>query len=142
MRGRFASSVRSATPNEAGVSLIEIMLAMSILATVLVGLGGLMFQIARHTRQSAAIAYRSAASTSGATLIRGLPWDDISGAVGCTTDTTGLLTYDRCVTFVDLSSTLRRVTVVITPTGQLVVPPDTVVIDRTKPRLPSTLKVN
>ena len=128
--------------SEAGISLIEIMIALSILAVVLTSLGGLMFQMARHTRQSAAVAYRSAAATSAATWIQGLPWDSIDGAVGCTADTSGLLTYDRCTSVDDVSSTLKRVTVAISSTGPLVVLPDSVVVERTKPRLPSTLRVN
>ncbi len=128
--------------SEAGISLIEIMIALSILAVVLISLGGLMFQMARHTRQSAAVAYRSAAATSAATWIQGLPWDSIDGAVGCTADTSGLLTYDRCMSVYNVSATLKRATVAISPTGQLVVQPDSIVVERSKPRLPSTLRVN
>ena len=128
--------------SEAGISLIEIMIALSILAVVLMSLGGLMFQMARHTRQSAAVAYRSAAVTTAATWIQSLPWDSINGAVGCTAETTGLLTYDRCTSVDPVSSTLKRVTVAISPTGPLVVLADSVVVERTKPRLPSTLRVD
>ncbi len=128
--------------SEAGISLIEIMMSLSILAVVLMSLGGLMFQMARHTRQSAAVAYRSAAATAAATSIQGLPWDSIDGTVGCTPETSGLLLYDRCVSVDSVSSTLKRVTVAISSTGPLMVLPDSVVVERTKPRLPSTLRVN
>ncbi len=128
--------------SEAGISLIEIMMALGILAVVLISLGGLMFQMARHTRQSAAVAYRSAAATSAATWIQALAWESIDGTVGCTPDTSGLLLYDRCVTVYDVSSTRKRVTVAISSTGPLVVLPDSVVVERAKPRLPSTLRVN
>lgn len=127
---------------EAGISLVEIMIALSILATVLVALGGLMFQVARHTRQSAAAGYRSAAVTSAGAWAQGLPWDSLDGIVGCSSDTTGLLAYSKCVTVQNISLKLKRVTVVISPTGQLVVAPETVVVDRNKPRLPSPLNSN
>ena len=102
MRDTYAYSARS----EAGVSLIEIMIALTLLTTVLVALGGLMFQAARHTRQSAAVAYRSAASTSAAAWVQALPWDSIAGAVGCTSDSSGALAYDRCVSVQNVSTKL------------------------------------
>ena len=130
-----------AAPGEAGASLIEIVMALGILAVVLIALGGLMFQVARHTQRSAAVAHRSAAAGNAATWIQGLPWDSLGTAVGCTTDTTGPMTYTQCVANSDLSTNLKRVTVVISPTGVMVALPDTVVIDRNKPRPASPLRV-
>ncbi len=132
----------NATGPEAGVSLIEIVMALSILAAVLVALGGLMFQAARHTRRAAAVGYRSAASTNAATWIQGLPWDSLDGAVGCTDDTTGMLPYSRCVTVQDLNPQLKRLTVVINPEGALALGPDTVVVDRNRPRQRSPFNIN
>jgi prepilin-type N-terminal cleavage/methylation domain-containing protein len=125
----------------AGVSLIEIMIAMSILATVLVALGGLMFQVARHTRQSAAAGYSSAAVTSAGAWAQTLPWDSLPGAAGCVDDTIGQFTYSRCTTVANRTSRLRRVTVVISPTGVLTPQPDTIVVDRHKPVPSSTLNL-
>lgn len=130
-----------AARGEAGASLIEIVMALGILAVVLIALGGLMFQVARHTQRSAAVAHRSAAAGNAATWIQGLPWDSLGTAVGCTTDTTGPMTYTQCVANSDLSTNLKRVTVVISPTGVMVALPDTVVIDRNKPRPASPLRV-
>ncbi len=138
MRDTFVFSVR----REAGVSLIEIMIALTILSTVLIALGGLMFQAARHTRQSAAVAYRSAATTSAAAWIHGLPWDSLGTAVGCAAESSGPLNYNRCVTVQDVSPKLKRVTVSITPTGPLIAAPDTVVINRVRPRPLSVLRAN
>ncbi len=124
------------------MTLIEVVVAISIFAVVLVALGGLMFQVARHTRHSIARVYRSAAQQNTSTWVRGMPWDSLpevlpGGPIGCSTDTTGQLVYTRCSTVQSLSSSMRRVTVVIAPTGGLVAPPDTVVIDRNRP-LPSS----
>ena len=126
---------------ESGASLVEIVMALGILATVLIAMGGLMFQVARNTRQSAAVQYRSAAASNAATWIQGLPWDSLDTAVGCSSDTSGQLDYDQCVTRYDLSPNLRRITVVISPTGPLAALPETVVVDRNKPRPASPLRV-
>ena len=116
-------------------------MALGILATVLIALGGLMFQVARHTQRSAAVAYRSAAAANAATWVQGMPWDSLDSAVGCTTDSTGPMAYTQCVANSDLSANLKRVTVVISPTGTMAALPDTVVVDRNKPRPASPLRV-
>lgn len=121
------------------MSLIEILIALAILSTVLAALGGLMFQAARHTHLSAAIAYRGAAAEQAEAWIQNVPWDSLANAVGCTTRTTGPLVYSRCVSVADLSSRLKRVTVALTPESGPVMKPDTVVVDRNRPRERSTL---
>lgn len=117
-------------------------MALGILATVLIALGALMLGAAQRTRESAALSYRSAAAGNAQAWIQGLPWDSLPGTVGCTDDTIGQFPYSRCVTLETPSSNLRRMTVAITPTGALQASPDTVVIDRNKPRSTSTLYVN
>lgn len=121
---------------EAGVTLVEIIVALGILSIVLMSLGGLMFQMSVQTRRSTALAFLSAAKQSAQTRVEGLPWDSISSPtnLGCTTDTTGQLIYSRCTTVTDVTSKLKRVRVVLTPTGNLTGPPDTVVVERTKPQ--------
>jgi hypothetical protein len=127
---------------EEGASLIEVVMALVLLATVLIALAGLMFQVARNTRQSAVAGYRSAAATSAAAWIHGLPWDSLGSAVGCSSQLSGSLSYDRCVTVADVSARYKRVTVVIVPTDPVTLRPDTVVIDRTRPRTASVLNVS
>jgi hypothetical protein len=130
---------RSAASGESGVSLIEIVLALGILTTVLMALGGIMFQVARHTQRSALASYRSAAASRAAAWALALPWDSISGAVGCATDSTGQLVYVRCATVQTLSPQMRTIQVVITPQGWEAGRPDTVLVTRTKRKPPSPL---
>ena len=126
---------RRATSNNRGLSLIEVVVAITILSIVVMALGGLMFQVARHTRASAGVAYRSAASESAASWLHGLPWDSIPGAVGCTDSlTTGLLEYTRCVELLTNTPRYRLARITISPTGVLQPSPDTIAIERTKSR--------
>lgn len=122
--------------SEAGVTLMEIVVALAILSVALVSLGGLMFQVSVRTRRATALSYLSAAVQSAQTRVEGLPWDSLGSAalIGCTTDTTGQLTYTRCTTVTDLGAKLKRVQVVLSPTGNLTAPPDTVIVDRAKPQ--------
>jgi prepilin-type N-terminal cleavage/methylation domain-containing protein len=122
-----------------GVSLIEVMVALTILSSVLVALGGLMFQVGRHTRTSARETYQAAALQQGAAYVEGLPWPAIDAAAGCSNDTTGLLEYRRCVGVAD-SGSYKTVTVIVTPRGNFAGTPDTVTVYRHRPRGVSLLR--
>ena len=125
--------------NSKGISLIEVMIALTILSTVLVALGGLMFQVGRHTRTSARQTYQAAALQEGAAYIQSLPWGSIDAAAGCTSDSTGLLAYSRCIAVAD-SGTTKFVTLIVTPTGALTGPPDTISFYRHRSRGVSVLR--
>ncbi len=119
------------------------MLALSILSVVLIGLGGLMFQAARHTRQAAAAAYRSSAITSAEGWGRTIPWDSAPAAVGCTDSLqSGRMLYTRCVELPVNTPRYQQIRVIISPIGNLVTTPDTVVVDRNRARSPSPFNAN
>lgn len=126
---------------ERGISLVEILLAMTILSTVLIALGGLMYQIARQNQRSAVVGYRSAATMTAAAWAGGLPWDSIDAYAGCQADSAGQLAYSRCMFVQDPSPKLKRMTVVISATGSITVQPETIVVNRPKPRPPSPFAV-
>jgi Tfp pilus assembly protein PilV len=116
---------------EAGVTLMEIVIALFILSVVLASLGGLMSQVSFKTRQAAALTYLSAAAQEAAARVEALPWDSLSP--GTATDTSGRLVYVRSITVTDVAG-LKAVQVVLTPTGSLTAPPETLVVYRARPR--------
>jgi len=120
---------------EKGLSLLEVVVAITILSVVILALGTLMFQVAGYTRASAGVAYRSAASESAASWLHGLDWDSIPSAVGCTDSlTAGLLEYTRCVDLLTNTPRYRLARITISPTGNLQPSPDTITIERTRTR--------
>lgn len=125
---------RNVVSGKKGLSLIEVVVAMTILSIIVMALGSLMFQIARHTRASAAVAYRSAASESAASWLHGLPFDSVVGGCADTTLTTGLLEYTRCVVVSPNGPRYKVARIVISPTGVLQPSPDTITVVRTKAR--------
>jgi len=129
-------------PRERGVTLIEVMIAISILSIVLIALGGLMFQVARQARRSASTTYRTAAVQAASAWIDGLPWDSSATAIisGCMSDSSGLLSYDRCTTVWDSTPRLRKITIVVIPTGILATAPETLIVYRNNPRPASPLQ--
>jgi prepilin-type N-terminal cleavage/methylation domain-containing protein len=126
--------VRRKACNERGVTLIEIMLALMILSVVLMSLAGLMFQVARQTRGSTAATYRAAAVQQASTWVEGLPWDNIASAAGCTAEETGLLDYTRCLSYEDVSEGLKKLTVVVAPSGVFTALPESLIVYRSRIR--------
>ena len=125
-----------------GITLIEVIVALSILSIVLIALGGLMFQVGRQTRLSAATTYRTAAVQRAASWLEGLSWDSSASRIigGCTSDSSGLMAYDRCTTVVDSTARLRKVTVVVVPTGIFTALPETLIVYRNRARSASPLQ--
>ncbi len=118
------------------------MIALTILATVLITLGGLMYSVARHTGVSSSVAYRNAAARKAVAWGEALPWDTVgspSWAPPCFSDAIGPFAYDRCTT-VSGTAQLRILTISINPTGAIVVMPDTVVVTRHRIRSTSPFK--
>jgi prepilin-type N-terminal cleavage/methylation domain-containing protein len=122
---------------EGGVTLMEIIVALAILSVVLISLGGLMFQVSQQTRRATAMSYLGAALQSEQTRIEGLPWDSLAAAAGCASASSGRLTYTRCTTVTTVTAQWKQIRVVLVPTGNLTAPPETLVVYRVKPRIPS-----
>ncbi len=125
--------------NSRGFSLIEIMVALTILSSVLVAMAGLMFQVGQQTRTSARETYQTAAIQQGAAYVSALSWANIDDAVGCTSDTTGLMEYNQCIS-VSGSGDDKLITLIITPTGVFAGRPDTLTVYRHKARGVSLLR--
>ena len=127
------------------MGLVEIMLALTILSVVMMSLGGLMFQVARGTRRSAQVGYRTAALQNAAGWAQALPWDSIpSSAVWGPVDTIGQLLFRRYMTYVD-STKYKILTVIVRPESTAAsssnIKPETVTVVRAKPRTPAPLKL-
>ena len=121
------------------------MMALMLLSVVMMSLGALMFQVARHTRQSAQVAYRSAALTSAASWAQAMPWDSIPVQVGWgTNDTVGQLVFQRYMSY-STSGNARVLTLVIRPVVSVAsssrIRPETLTVVRAKPLTTAPLKV-
>lgn len=130
---------RNRARGERGVSLIEVMVALSILSTVLLSLTGLMWQMGRHSRTSGAVTQRTAALESASSQALSLSWDSLPQIVGCQADTTAQLAYTLCFEVQTLTTQLREVRVIVSPTNPATLLADTITVHRTKPRRLSPL---
>ena len=128
-RRAFPSGERRWRP---GYSLVEVLVAMTIFAIVMAALGGLLFRVSLQGSAGVAKAERMAAFTARVNQLSTLPFDSLPGRSGCIY--AGEPPHERteCVTVVNMSPKVARVTIVITPEN-LALRADTVQIDRSRP---------
>jgi Tfp pilus assembly protein PilV len=117
----------------AGISLIEVVVALAILSVVLLSLTGLMWQMGRHTRLSGVSAARTTALESAASLAQAVRWDSLSSLVGCAVDSTAGLSYTRCYEVTTVSSALRQIRVILAPASAAQIAPETLLVQRGRP---------
>lgn len=117
---------------QAGVSLIEVLVAMVLMSAILIPVAGMTALGANVSTRGAGGSYRQGVLNQQANRLATLPFANLPAAAGCTTVSTGTFPHVRCVTVTDVSSTLRRIQIVVTPT-QPGVRPDTARFDRANP---------
>ena len=114
-----------------GFSLVEVIVAMTIFAVIMAGLGGLTLQLQVQSAAGVAIAERSAAMTEKVNQLTAVPFDSLPGRSGCTHVDEPPFPRQECVTVVNMSSRVTRVTLVIAPDDPAF-KADTIRIDRSK----------
>lgn len=124
------SSVKRHVGN-AGFTLIEVMIAVTMLAVVLLSLGALGLDISRRSLESTNDVLRAAEVIEQMNRLIVLPYDSLPGAAGCTTVTGGQFPHQRCITVTNVSPIEVNVQLVVTPSDANY-RPDTVAVTRTR----------
>lgn len=122
-----------------GFSLIEIMVAMTLLSVVLLALGALSIQTSRRGALMTLGAQRNAAMAAQVNQLSSLPFDSLAGRAGCTTIATAPYPRTQCVIVTIVSPRQRRVMIVIQPSAPAL-RPDTSILIRTRPQTGSPFK--
>lgn len=117
---------------ERGMTLVEVVVALTLLSIVLVSLARLTFVVARQAYSLSGGAARSGIVAQQLNQFNAMPFDSLSAKAGTTTVNKPPLPYTRMIRVDSLSPKLRRVTIVITPLNTMF-KPDTMVLNRTKP---------
>lgn len=115
------------------MAVIEVMVAMIVLTTGLLGVAGMTTLAARRANKLAAQGTRDGIVLQELNRLASLPYDSIASRVGCTTQSTSILPHTRCVSVTDVTggAGYKRVRIVITPTNTLT-RPDTVYVNRAR----------
>jgi prepilin-type N-terminal cleavage/methylation domain-containing protein len=116
----------------AGFTLVELMVAVTLLALLLIGVAKLNFDLARRFYKLSGAPARGGVIARLVNQFAAMPFDSLPGKVGTITVNSPPIPYTRTVTVDSLSPKLRRVTIIITPLNT-VFKADTEVIERTKP---------
>jgi prepilin-type N-terminal cleavage/methylation domain-containing protein len=119
--------------NEGGFSLIEMLVAITLLALCLVGVAQVTFIMARRAYANSGGQARGAILSQQVNQFAALPFDSLKGKAGTVTVNKPPMPYTRKITVDSLSPTLVRVTIIVTPTN-IVFKPDTLVLQRSKAR--------
>jgi prepilin-type N-terminal cleavage/methylation domain-containing protein len=123
--------------NQDGFSIIEVIIAMVLLAIIMTTLGGLTFATARQAVRADNTMLREAASLEIVNRFATMPYANVAAAAGC--DSVGGVNnwYRRCATVQTAAGGLR-VNIVTTPL-QRNIAATTVTVVRNAPASPSPL---
>lgn len=122
----------SAARRRRGMTLIEVVVALTVFAVITASIAGLTGHVARGSRITGIATARAGALAAQVNRLEALPFDSLPSRAGCTSITSGLVPRTECVTITNISATRRRVTFVQRPTNTAL-KPDTVVFERSKP---------
>jgi Tfp pilus assembly protein PilV len=116
-----------------GFILMEVIVAMTLLALILTPLAAMVFKITARNHRTVGNTYLNAALMEQVNLLEGLPYDSL--AVGTRTNTVTAKPYPRTETikveqyYVKYQLKAKRVTLIITPTN-IIYKPDTTIFIR------------
>jgi type II secretory pathway pseudopilin PulG len=118
---------------EAGYLLVEIIVSMLVTSIVVLALSPMMVRISRTASTSSTAVYEAAAISGEVSRLSALPYDSLATVgVGCVTVSTPPQPYQRCTTINNISAKVQQLIIVVTPSGNTLLKPDTVNLVRTK----------
>lgn len=133
LRSRRAARRAGQRRTRAGFSLIEVMVAMTVLSIVLLNLAKVTTGLATRARTNDLVAKRTAALALEANKFGAVPFSSL-GTWSTTnqTVTRGTFTYTRRLTISSLSSSRYSVKIVVVPTADTT-KKDSLMLNRTQP---------
>lgn len=123
-------SVWNRARQAAGFTLIEILVSVTILSGGILALGTLMGRGARSAGAAAALSYQTTVMAAEAARYDAIPFTLLAAGTTCDTVAAPPLPRIRCATITSINPKLRRVSVVVTPTDNPLLQPDSVVFER------------
>lgn len=114
-----------------GFTLVEVMVSMTLLSVASLALGTLLFRAARQANAASTTSYQTAMVNAEASRLSALPFDQLPAAGTTCVDITTPFTGTKCTTVNNVSSKVKQVTVVITPSGNPLLHPITSSFTRT-----------
>jgi prepilin-type N-terminal cleavage/methylation domain-containing protein len=125
--------------NKDGFVLVEIIVAMVVLAVALSSLAAMMYSVSQQGMSASANAYRNGVLMEQVNRFEGIPYASVPVGRDSAMVTTGNYPYSRVVTVTEPAvNRYKTVRIIITPTN-IKFKPDTANFIRTNPRVPLML---
>jgi prepilin-type N-terminal cleavage/methylation domain-containing protein len=115
-----------------GVTLVEVVVAMTLLAVALSSLAVATFSASSRSVKVAGSGYMNGIVTQELNRVASMPFANLAAAAGCMTVSSGVFPHQRCIFVTDLTGTEKQVRIIVTP-AQRGVLPDTVIVRRSNP---------
>jgi prepilin-type N-terminal cleavage/methylation domain-containing protein len=119
-------------PAEAGFSLVEVLVAVLLVAIVMAGLFPVTFKVALQSRQANIVAQQSAVLEAELAALQLASYQSLAVGTTCESFSSSGFPHTKCVTVTETASNRKQVTVTITPTGGSGVEPASSVIERSR----------
>jgi prepilin-type N-terminal cleavage/methylation domain-containing protein len=133
------SASRNGSGRREGFALVEIIVAMVLLAVAVSSLAALMYSVSQNGMKASANAYRNGVLMQEVNRLEGIPYDSIPVGVNTVSVSGGSYPYTRVVRVAEPTvQKVKTVSVVITPTNPKY-RPDTVSFTRTKAKTSKVL---
>jgi prepilin-type N-terminal cleavage/methylation domain-containing protein len=128
-----AANVNASEPRK-GFVLVEVIVAMVLLAVAVSSLAALMYSVSQSGMKATGNAYRNGVVMHEVNRLEGIPYDSIPVGVTTLTVATAPYKHTRKITVTQpVANVIKSITIIITPTDTKL-KPDTVAFTRTKSR--------
>jgi prepilin-type N-terminal cleavage/methylation domain-containing protein len=114
-----------------GFTLVEVMVSMTMLAVASLALGSLLFRAARQANATSTASYQTATLAGEAARLDAIPFDLLTAGTTCATVTGGSFPHSKCTTVNNISAKVKQVIIVVSPSGNTLMHPDTTIVTRT-----------
>ncbi|MDQ3207203.1 MAG: prepilin-type N-terminal cleavage/methylation domain-containing protein [Gemmatimonadota bacterium] len=114
-----------------GFSLVEVLVSMTILSVASLAMGSLLVRATRAAGATSSSAHQTASMSGAVARFDVLPFEALAAGTTCVTVTAAEFPHTECTTILNISAKIKQVTVVVTPTGNLLMQPVTTTFRRT-----------
>jgi prepilin-type N-terminal cleavage/methylation domain-containing protein len=134
-----AAPTTTANEPRKGFVIVEVIVAMVLLAVAVSSLAALMYSVSQNGSKAVGNAYRNGVLMHEVNRLEGIPYDSIPAGSSSVTVTTAPYPHTRLITVNEtVANVVKSITVVIKPTNTMF-KPDTVSFIRTKARTSKAL---
>jgi prepilin-type N-terminal cleavage/methylation domain-containing protein len=125
-------SQHSAATGQKGFTIVEALVAVVLLSIGSLALGALLMRASRTAIAAASSVQATASLSTEVSRLNAVPFDQLTVGTVCETVTTPPYPHTRCTTVNNVSSKAHEVIIVVTPSGNSLIRPDTVRFRRSK----------